>query len=74
MRPQHTYSRGLPCLGSVKEDAANPQETGGPREFRGLAGWGVGGRDILMETGGGEEVWDVKQSEGGLGGGIKSGV
>jgi hypothetical protein len=25
----------------------------------------VGGEDILMETGGGEEVWDVEQLEGG---------
>ena len=29
---------------------------------------GVGGWDILMETGAGKEVWDVEQSEGGLGG------
>jgi hypothetical protein len=28
-------------------------------------------RDIHVETGGGEEVWDVEQSEGGSGGGIK---
>jgi hypothetical protein len=28
-------------------------------------GWGGG--DILVETGGREEVWDVEQSEGGLG-------
>ena len=26
------------------------------------------GEDILMETGCGEEVWDVEQSEGDLGG------
>jgi hypothetical protein len=42
--------------------------TGGPREFRGLVGWGLGGREILMETGGREEVWNVEQSEHGLGG------
>jgi len=37
--PWHIYSRGLPSLGSVREDAPNPQETEGPRKFRGLAGW-----------------------------------
>ena len=39
-------------LGSVREDAPNPQETGGPGS---LAVWwsgGGGSRDILMETGG----------------------
>ena len=36
---------------------------------------GVVGGDIHVETGcGGEEVWDVEKSEGGPGGGIKSGV
>jgi hypothetical protein len=33
----------------------------------------MGGEDIHVETGGGEEVWDVKQWEGGWGG-IKYGV
>jgi hypothetical protein len=37
--PQHTYSRGLLCLASVKDDTPNPQETGGPRE----SGWVGGG-------------------------------
>jgi hypothetical protein len=32
----------LPGLDSVREDAPNPQETGGPREWRGLVGLGVG--------------------------------
>jgi hypothetical protein len=27
------YKRGLPGLGSVREDVPNPQETGGPREW-----------------------------------------
>ena len=40
MRPQHTYSRGLPGLDSVKENAPNPEETGSLRQFRGLVGWG----------------------------------
>ena len=75
MRPQHTYSRGLPGLCSIRDDAPNHQETGSPKELRGQVGWGVG--DILVETVGGEEVWDVEQSEGGSGAGegqIKSGV
>ena len=46
------YSSGLPGLSSVKEDAPNPQETGGPREFRGLVGSGLVVGDILIETGG----------------------
>jgi len=41
--PQHLCSRGLPGLGSVRENVPNPQDTGGPREFRGLVGWGSGG-------------------------------
>jgi hypothetical protein len=36
--PQHTYSRGLPGLCSFRDDAPNPQETGGPREFKGQVG------------------------------------
>jgi hypothetical protein len=62
--PQHTYSRGLLGLCSFRDDAPNPQETGGPREFRGQ----VGGGTFTWRQGGGEEVWDVDQSEGGWGG------
>jgi hypothetical protein len=29
-------------LGSIRDDAPNPQETGDPREFRGQVGWGWG--------------------------------
>jgi hypothetical protein len=65
MRSQHTYSRGLLDLCSFRDDAPNSQETGGPREFRGQVRWGGG---IFIETGGGKEVWDVEQSEGGWGG------
>ena len=65
MRPPTLYSRGLPGLGSVREDAPNPQETGGPREFRGLVEWGG---DILVETEGQRGVWDMEQSEGRPGG------
>jgi hypothetical protein len=36
MRPQHLYSRGLLDLASMRKDAPNPEETVGPREFRGL--------------------------------------
>ena len=49
---------------SVREDSPNPQETGGPREFRGQVGWGLWGVYILMKTGHREEVWDVEQLEG----------
>jgi hypothetical protein len=42
MRPQHIYSRGLPGLCSFRDDAPNPQDTGGPREFRGQMGRRVG--------------------------------
>jgi hypothetical protein len=31
-----------PGLGSVREDAPNPQETLGPREWGGLVGWVLG--------------------------------
>jgi hypothetical protein len=40
VRPQNIYSRGLPGLDSVREDAPNPQETRGPKEWGGLVGWG----------------------------------
>ena len=48
-------------LSSIREDASNLQETGGLGEFRGLVGWGLSGVDILVETGGREEVWNVEQ-------------
>jgi hypothetical protein len=52
-------------LVSVRECVPISQEFGGPREFRGLVGWVVGGWDILMDTVGGKEVWNVEHSEGG---------
>jgi hypothetical protein len=58
------HSRGLPSLASVREEAANTQETWGPREWEGLVGWQWGG-DILLET---EKEWDEELSEGGPGG------
>jgi hypothetical protein len=41
--PQHVFRRGLQGLGLVRDDAPNSQETGGPRDFRGLMWVGVGG-------------------------------
>jgi hypothetical protein len=37
--PTHIQQR---TARSLREDAPNPQETGGPREFRDLVGWGWG--------------------------------
>jgi hypothetical protein len=65
--PQHTYSRGLLGLCSFRDDAPNLQESGGPREFRGQVGWGLGAS--MWRRWGGEEVWDVEQSEEGWMGG-----
>ena len=44
--------------------APNPQETGGPGEFRGQVRWGLWGHPH-GDRWGGQEVWDVEQSEGG---------
>jgi hypothetical protein len=72
MRPPTQYSRGLLCW--IRDDAPNPQETGGPREFRGLVEWGMGhppgdrglGRRYGMGNnqrvdGVGDNVWSVKK-------------
>jgi hypothetical protein len=72
--PQYIYSRGMPGLDLVREDATNPQETGNSREFRGLVGLRVQVGTSSWRQGWGEEVWDGGQPEGGPGGGIKSGV
>jgi hypothetical protein len=64
---QQIYSRGLLGLGLVREDVPNPQETGGPRDFRGLVGWGwVVGRNyrrwysqrVYQEW---NKIWSVKK-------------
>ena len=57
-------------MDSVREDAPNPQETGGPREFRGLMRWGMDRWGHPCRDGGvrGKEVWGMEQSEGELGG------
>ena len=39
--PAYRYSRGLPGICSFRVDAPNPQETGGPMEFREKVGWGM---------------------------------
>jgi hypothetical protein len=70
----HTYSRGLPSLGSFRDDAPNPQETGSPREFRGQEGWGWGhphGEGVERRCGmwnsrvdgggGGNKIWSIKK-------------
>jgi hypothetical protein len=59
---------------SLRDNAPNPQETGGPREFRGQVGWGVGhpcgdrgwaggmgcGTVRGWTGGGADEIWSVK--------------
>jgi hypothetical protein len=66
--PQHIYSKELPGLHSVREDPPNPQEMKalGRGEVWWTGGWGAWGhphRDKVRKG-----VWDVEQSEGGLGG------
>jgi hypothetical protein len=56
--PQHTYSRGLPGLCSFRDDALNPQETGGSREFRGQVEWGMG--TSMWSQGRGKKVRGVE--------------
>jgi hypothetical protein len=59
-------------LCSFRKDAHNPQENGSPRDFRHQVEWEVG--TSMWRQGAREELWDVEQSEGGQGGGIKYGV
>jgi hypothetical protein len=59
-------TRGLLGLGSVREAAPNPQETGGPRECRGpveleVVGMGGWGRASSWKQQGWEGVWDMEQ-------------
>lgn len=51
-------------VNSVREDIANPQETGDPREWEVLVEWKVGTSSWRQ---GGEE-WDEDHSEGRQGG------
>jgi hypothetical protein len=50
-------------MGSVREDAPNPQETGGPREFRGLVWWEWGLRTFSWRQGMGRKygMWDSQR-------------
>ena len=41
-------------LDAVKEDVTNSQDTGGPPRWVEIG-------DILLETGGGKEIWNVEQ-------------
>ena len=54
---------------SFRDDAPNPQETGGPRQFRGQVGWRDRDRDPHRDGWFGKEVWDVEQLEDGVVGG-----
>jgi hypothetical protein len=40
------YSRGLLGMGSVIENAINPQKTGNPRDLTGMVGWGQEGHPL----------------------------
>jgi hypothetical protein len=54
---------------SFRDDAPNPQETGGPREFRGQVGWALGAS--MWRWGGVErrcEMWSNRREGWGLGG------
>jgi hypothetical protein len=51
--PNTKQNRELPGLSLVREDTPNPQESGGPREFRGM-----------MEVGVGVGVWTSLRGEG----------
>jgi hypothetical protein len=75
--PTHIQKRTARSGFSQRRRAPNPQVTGSPTEFRCQVGWGVRDVDILVETGvgvGEEDVWDVEQSEDGLGLGMRSGL
>jgi hypothetical protein len=61
-----------PGLGLVREDAPNHQETGGPRDLRGLVGWGmrewghpygdrgVGRRYVMWNSWRVDQTWGIK--------------
>jgi hypothetical protein len=63
--PQHIYSRELPGLGSVRDDAPNPQETGGPRKFRDQVGWGWGHSCGVRGVGRRCGMWNSRRVDGG---------
>jgi hypothetical protein len=54
----------------LRERAPDPQEPGDPREWGGRSGgMGIGGWGCPLGNGWGEVLWEVEDSEGGLGGG-----
>jgi hypothetical protein len=63
MRTQHTNSRGFLGLCSFIDDALNPQDTGGPREFKGQVVWGhpCGNRVVRERYG----MWNSQRVDGG---------
>jgi hypothetical protein len=65
MRPQTQYSSGLPGLCSFRDDAPNPQETGGLREFRDQVGCELG-TSIWRQGGAGRRcgMWSSGRVDG----------
>jgi hypothetical protein len=61
---QHTNSRGFLGLCSFRDDAPNPQETGGPGSLEVRWGWGWGWGHPHGDRWDGEELWGVEQLEG----------
>jgi hypothetical protein len=64
---QHHLLKMLPGLCSFRDDVPNPQETGGPREFRDQVG--VGGGSKHVETEGLVrrcEMWSSWRVDGGV--------
>lgn len=55
MRPP-THIQQRTARSGFKEDAPNPQETGSPREFRGLVGLEVGGWGTVRVDWEGNEI------------------
>ena len=68
--PQHTYSRGLLVLCSFRDDTPNPQETVGPRMYRGR----VGGRASMWRQGGVGRRCGMWNSQRVDGGGVGNGI
>jgi hypothetical protein len=71
MRPQHIYSRGLLGLGSSEKMHLTLKRLEAPWSLEFWLDGAVVGGDILMEPGGGEEVWGVEQLDSGRGRGGK---
>jgi hypothetical protein len=50
---------------SLRDDALNPQETGGPRKFRGQVGWGWGHPRVDRGLGRRYGMWNSQKVDGG---------